>query len=77
MKKTFSVQITKIVEVDVPDEMLTDEHIKEFSSSMFPVNGKEDILQYVAQSVAVYEDDWCTGVGNVGFKILSVEIDVF
>lgn len=77
MKKTFSVQITKIVEVDVPDEMLTDDQIKEFSSLMFPMSEKEDILQYVAQSVAVYEDGWCTGIGNVGFKILSEEIDVF
>lgn len=76
MKKTFSVQITKIVEVEVPDKVLTDDQIKEFSSFMFPVSGEEDILQYVAQSVAVYEDGYVEGVGNVGFKILSEEIDV-
>ena len=35
MKKTILVTITKEIEVNIPDEMLTEEHLEEFSSYMF------------------------------------------
>ena len=36
MKKTVIVTIEKEIELDIPDEMLTEEHLYEFSSYMFP-----------------------------------------
>ena len=41
-EKTILVTITKEIEVDIPDDMLTEEHLEEFSSYMFPVDAASD-----------------------------------
>ena len=46
MKKTILVTITKEIEVNIPDEMLTEEHLEEFSSYMFPVDSIEELYEY-------------------------------
>ena len=48
MKKTILVTITKEIEVNILDEMLTDEYLKEFSSYMFPVDSIEELFEHAA-----------------------------
>lgn len=76
MKKIYTVTITKEVEVDIPDELLTDESVREFAEYMFPVTTKEDLLQYAAQYVARWETDFVEGIGSIDYMILGEDVEV-
>lgn len=77
MKKTYTVTITKEVEVDVPDELLTDEAIQEFAKYMFPVTSKEELIEYAAQYVARWETDFVEGIGTIGYTVLDEDVEVY
>lgn len=75
MKKTVIVTIEKEIEVDIPDEMLTDEYLKEFSSYMFPADSIEELFEYAAQYVARFDQSFVEGIGNVGYTELLEDIE--
>lgn len=75
MKKTILVTITKEIEVDLPDEMLTEDYLKEFSSFMFYTESQDDLFRYAAQYVARFNNSNVEGVGRVGCTELSEDVD--
>lgn len=76
MKKIYTVTITKEVEVDIPDELLTDEAIQEFAEYMFPVITEEELMEYAAQYVARWETNFVEGIGTIGYTILDEDVEV-
>jgi len=76
MKKTYTVTLTKDVEVDIPDELLTEDEIREFAGYMFPVKTKEEIAQYAAEYVARWENNFVEGLGSIGYTILDENVEV-
>ena len=75
MKKTVIVTIEKEIELDIPDEMLTDEYLKGFSSYMFPVDSVEDLFEHAGQYVARLDQSFVEGIGNVGYTELHEHIE--
>ena len=75
MKKTVLVTITKEIEVDIPDDMLTEEHLEEFSSYMFPVDSANDLFEHAGQYVARLDHSFVEGIGNVGYTELHEHIE--
>lgn len=75
MKKTVIVTIEREIEVDIPDEMLTDEYLKEFSSYMHHVNSVEDLFEYAGHYVARFDQSFVEGIGNVGYTELHEHIE--
>lgn len=75
MKKTVIVTIEKEIELDIPDEMLTEESLKKFSSYMFPVDSVEDLFESAAQYVARFDQSFVEGIGNVGYTELHEHIE--
>ena len=75
MKKTILVTITKEIEVNIPDEMLTEEHLEEFSSYMFPVDSVGELFEHAAQYVARFDQSFVEGIGNVGYTELHEHIE--
>lgn len=75
MKKTVLVTIEKEIELDIPDEMLTDEYLKGFSSYMFPVDSVEDLFEHAGQYVARLDQSFVEGIGNVGYTELHEHIE--
>lgn len=67
MKKTVLVTITKEIEVDIPDEILTDEALEEFSSYMFHVDSVDELFKYAAGYVARFDRGFVEGIGNVDY----------
>jgi hypothetical protein len=73
MKRTVEVTITKEIEVDIPEILLTEEHIKAFDSYIgldeasvddIPA-AQEELFKYVARLAAMGYDD-AEGMGNMG-----------
>lgn len=75
MKKTVIVTIEKEIEVDIPDEMLTEEHLEKFSSYMFPVDSVDDLFEHAGQYVARFDQSFVEGIGNVGYTELHEHIE--
>lgn len=75
MKKTVLVTITKEVEVDIPDEMLTKEYLEDFSSYMFHVDSIEELFEHAGQYVARFNDSNVEGVGRVGVVELFEDVE--
>jgi hypothetical protein len=75
VKKTVIVTIEKEIEVNIPDELLTEEHLEEFSSYMFPVDSVEDLFEHAAQYVARFDQSFVEGIGNVGYTELLEDIE--
>lgn len=75
MKKTVLVTITKEIEVDIPDEMFTDEYLEEFSSHMFYVDSADELFEHAAQYIARHERNFVEGIGNVSYTELSEDIE--
>lgn len=67
MKKSVRVIIEKEYIVDIPDILLTEEHIKSFEEHMFPLEGDkvEGLFKHAARCAAY---DWgdAEGLGEVG-----------
>lgn len=66
MKKTVSVTYTAEVELDINDNLLTDEAIEDFESYMFSVDGSIDNLfkQVALQFVDVCDMTYIEGLGE-------------
>ena len=71
MKKTVIVTITKEIEADIPDDMLTEEHLEKFSSYTFPVDSVEDLLERAGQYVARIDQSFVEGIDHVGVYLTS------
>lgn len=71
MKKTVIVTIEKEIELDIPDEMLTEESLKKFS----PVYSTEDLFEHAGQYVARFDQSFVEGIGNVGYTELLEHIE--
>ena len=74
MKKTVLVTIEKEIELDIPDEMLTDEYLKGFSSYMFPVDSIEELFEHAAQYVARFDQSFVEGIGKVSYTELFEDV---
>lgn len=74
MKKTVIVTIEKEIEVDIPDEMLTDEYMEKFSSYMHPVDSVEDLFEHAGQYVARFDRDYVEGIGKVSYTELFEDV---
>lgn len=74
MKKTVLVTITKEIEVDIPDEMLTEEVLIEFSSSVYKVNQIEDLFAHAARYTARFDRNFVEGIGNVSYTELLEDV---
>lgn len=75
MKKTVLVTITKEIEVDIPDEVLTDEYLEEFSSYMFYVDSVDELFEHAAQYIVRIDRDYVEGIGKVSYTELSEDIE--
>ena len=74
MKKTVIVTIEKEIELDIPDELLTDEYLKEFSSYIHPVDSLEDLFEHAGQYVARIDRDYVEGIGKVSYTELFEDV---
>ena len=74
MKKTVIVTITKAIEVDIPDEMLTEDYLDEFRSYMFYVDSADELFEHAAQYIARNERSFVEGIGNVGYTELLEDV---
>ena len=75
MKKTILVTITKEIEVNIPDEMLTEESLKKFSSYMSPVDSADDLFEHAGQYVARFDQSFVEGIDHVGYTVLLGDIE--
>ena len=75
MKKTVIVTIEKEIEVDIPDELLTEEYLKEFSSYMFHATSADDLFEHAGQYVARFDRSFVEGLGEVGYTELHEHIE--
>ena len=75
MKKTVRVTITKEIEIDIPDEMLTDEALEEFSSYMFHVDSVEELFEHAGQYIARVYRDYVEGIGQVVYTELFEDVE--
>ena len=74
MKKTVLVTITKEIEVCIPDEMLTEEYMEEFSSYMFYVDSADELFEHAAQYIARIGENYVEGIGKVGYTELLEDV---
>ena len=75
MKKTVCVTITKEIEIDIPDEMLTDDALEEFSSYMFQVDSVEELFEHAGQYIARVDRDYVEGIGQVVYTELFEDVE--
>lgn len=66
MKKTVTVTIRKDIELDIPDHLLTLEHLTEFSAGIFEVNNANSLICFVARQVFDDATQFVEGMGKVG-----------
>lgn len=73
MKRTVKVTIEKEFDIEIPDHLLTDQHIAEFESCMWELDGDgtkvEQLFQYAGRGAA-YDWDHLEGMGYMGSKYL-------
>lgn len=76
MKKLVKVTIEKEIEIEIPDEMLTEEAIKEFCEHFYADMDSEDaIIKYAAQYVAQFDRSFVEGIGNVSYTELDETVE--
>ena len=75
MKKTVRVTITKEIEIDISDEMLTDDALEEFSSYMFQVDSVEELFEHAGQYIARFDESFVEGIGQVSYTELFEDIE--
>ncbi len=64
MKKTVRVTIEKEIEINLPDEVASEEFLNSFSEVMWPVDSVDDISEYVAKQITEYGNTFVEGVGK-------------
>jgi len=67
MKKTVIVTITKSIDIEISDELLTEDYMKEFSSYMFPVFTQSQMFDHAARCAARGVDHYVEGLGYVSY----------
>lgn len=75
MKKTVRVVITKEIEIDIPDEMLTDDAIMEFSSYMSHIDSVDELFEFAGQYVARLDMDFVEGIGKVQYTEFYEDVE--
>ena len=70
--KTVRVTIEREIEITIPDNLLTEESLKEFSSYLFDVEQVDDLFKYAAESLFDNNDDYVEGLGQGRWKGSSV-----
>jgi hypothetical protein len=77
MKKTVRVVIEKEIEIDIPEILLTPQHIKDFNSYIGLNNDVEDVedcrnelFEFVARMAAQGYDE-AEGMGQLGSKYMK------
>lgn len=67
MKRVIQVVITKELEIEIPDELLTKEEIEMFNDTMWNIDGPDDLFAYAAKTIAQYDDGRVEGLGCVAY----------
>jgi len=67
MKKTVRVTIETEIEVDINDDDLTAEAVKEFQDGMFYIDGPDDLFKYAGTQFAQFGAIRIEGLGEVKF----------
>lgn len=75
MKKTVRVTITKEIEIDISDEMLTDDALEEFSSYMFQVDSVEELFEHAGQYIARFDESFVEGIGKVSYTEIYEDVE--
>lgn len=75
MKKTVRVTITKEIEIDISDEMLTDDAIMEFSSCISHIDSVDELFEFAGQYVARLDMDFVEGIGQVVYTELFEDVE--
>ena len=84
MKKTVRATIEKELLIDIPDEMLTPEHVDAFSKTMWKIDGPDELFEHAGRQIAYYGPIFVEGLGQCGrlsdatvfFSELTDECDV-
>lgn len=76
MKKTFEVIITKEIEVDIPDDLLTQEALEEFCAMIAPGSTWDDYWEHAAQYVARLDHSFVEGIGQIDYTEFHEEVEV-
>ena len=83
--KKYEVTIERRVSVEINEEKITDEVIKAFSETMWPIKGVEDILRHLVYRAATEDrtignkDELIEGLGYVkefGIKAVVYDEDI-
>lgn len=77
MKKTVRVIIEKEIEINIPDELLTDEFIAEFESGMFELDDedkRDSLFKYVA-CMAAQGYGHVEGMGPIGSEFSKKHLE--
>ena len=56
MKKTVRVTIEKELEIQIPDHLLTQEHVDSFSKIMWEIDGPDGLFEHAGRQIAYYDD---------------------
>lgn len=64
MKKKVIVTVHHELEIDIPDNLTTDEYLKGFSSFMWDVDTPEELFEHAAYC-AVQGFDFAEGLGEI------------
>lgn len=75
MKKTVEVTITKQIEVNIPDEMLTESALKEFSSCIYTVVVIEELFKHAAECIVKHYSTFIEGIGDVGYVEVYEDVE--
>lgn len=76
MKRLVEVTQRTIIDIDIPDELLTDEAIQEFSRTIFKVSGAEDLIKNAASYAVVYNTSHLEGLGDFTATEQSHDVEV-
>lgn len=74
-KVKVRVQITRVVELDLPEGFPSEEALKDFQETIFFVDGGARLIEHIASQVALHEIDFVEGVGPVEARILDTYLD--
>ena len=66
--KTVRVTIEREIEITIPDNLLTEESIKEFRDYIFDVEQVDDLFRYAAECLFNNDDDYVEGLGQGRWK---------
>ena len=84
MKKTVVLELT--YEIDIADDLLTEEALEEFSESIFKVKTPKEIFAYVAIQISNHGNHFVEGIGvavdtdqgnaPVKYELIDIHTDI-